>query len=139
MKSGGDGWESNPPRTPQQRPANSFEDRVSDIRCRPPTSAPDRNRAPGFRRRSLTVANVRQNGCQLGCQNLCFRPTHGPEPCRWRLLEYPVGSAGVRLNSNSGALVSFRVLLDPLSAGNLCPVCAPTCASNDGGPATTSI
>src|SRR2546430_6499584 len=23
---GGDGWESNPPRTPQQRPANSFED-----------------------------------------------------------------------------------------------------------------
>src|SRR5713101_1104842 len=26
-KNGGDGWESNPPRTPQQRPANSFEDR----------------------------------------------------------------------------------------------------------------
>jgi hypothetical protein len=26
-KSGGDGWESNPPRTPQQRPANGFEDR----------------------------------------------------------------------------------------------------------------
>src|SRR5205807_4899032 len=50
---GGDGWESNPPRTPQQRPANGFEDRVSDIRCRPPTSAPDRNRAPGFRGRSL--------------------------------------------------------------------------------------
>ena len=24
---GGDGWESNPPRTPQQRPANGFEDR----------------------------------------------------------------------------------------------------------------
>ncbi len=60
---------------------DGFEDRVSDIRCRPPTSAPDRNRAPGFRRRSLTVANVRQNGCQLGCQNLCFRPTHGPELC----------------------------------------------------------
>ena len=27
MKSGGDGWESNPPRTPQQRPADGFEDR----------------------------------------------------------------------------------------------------------------
>ncbi len=26
-KFGGDGWESNPPRTPQQRPANGFEDR----------------------------------------------------------------------------------------------------------------
>ena len=26
-KAGGDGWESNPPRTPQQRPANGFEDR----------------------------------------------------------------------------------------------------------------
>jgi len=25
-KIGGDGWESNPPRTPQQRPANGFED-----------------------------------------------------------------------------------------------------------------
>ncbi len=28
---GGDGWESNPPRTPQQRPANGFEDRVSIV------------------------------------------------------------------------------------------------------------
>jgi len=28
-KSGGDGWESNPPGTPQQRPADGFEDRVS--------------------------------------------------------------------------------------------------------------
>ena len=27
---GGDGWESNPPRTPQQRPANDFEDRRVD-------------------------------------------------------------------------------------------------------------
>ena len=26
-KTGGDGWESNPPRTPQQRPADGFEDR----------------------------------------------------------------------------------------------------------------
>ena len=27
-RNGGDGWESNPPRTPQQRPADGFEDRV---------------------------------------------------------------------------------------------------------------
>src|SRR5438876_4490040 len=26
-ETGGDGWESNPPRTPQQRPADGFEDR----------------------------------------------------------------------------------------------------------------
>src|SRR5882672_10275501 len=26
-RNGGDGWESNPPRTPQQRPATGFEDR----------------------------------------------------------------------------------------------------------------
>jgi len=38
-KSGGDGWESNPPRTPQQRPANGFEDRRSAIRRRPSKSA----------------------------------------------------------------------------------------------------
>ena len=30
-KTGEDGWESNPPRTPQQRPADGFEDRGSDI------------------------------------------------------------------------------------------------------------
>jgi hypothetical protein len=34
-KSGGDGWESNPPRTPQQRPANGFEDRGSAVRLCP--------------------------------------------------------------------------------------------------------
>jgi len=46
---------------------------------------------------------------------------HGPEPCRRRVLEYPVGSADVRLNSSCRALVSLRVLLDPPGAGNLCP------------------
>src|SRR6266550_9313254 len=40
---GGDGWESNPPRTPQQRPANGFEDRGSDLHAGPPTSAQDAN------------------------------------------------------------------------------------------------
>jgi hypothetical protein len=36
---GGDGWESNPPRTPQQRPADSFEDRGPGIHRRPPACA----------------------------------------------------------------------------------------------------
>src|SRR6202158_4984196 len=40
-KSGGDGWESNPPRTPQQRPANGFEDRG---RHQPPIIPSARNR-----------------------------------------------------------------------------------------------
>jgi hypothetical protein len=61
-----------------------------------------------------------------------------PAPCRWRVLEYPVGSADVRLNSNCHAFVSFRVLLDPPGAGNLCPGCAPARTSRDGRPATTS-
>jgi hypothetical protein len=39
-KSGGDGWESNPPRTLQQRPANGFEDRSLGIPERPLTSVP---------------------------------------------------------------------------------------------------
>jgi hypothetical protein len=34
-ESGGDGWESSPPRTPQQRPANGFEDRGPGVRHRP--------------------------------------------------------------------------------------------------------
>src|ERR1700674_2563081 len=38
---GGDGWESNPPRTPQQRPANGFEDRG---RHQPPIIPSARNR-----------------------------------------------------------------------------------------------
>src|SRR5207248_11126660 len=82
-----------------------FEDRVSDIGCRPPTSAPDRNRAPGFRRRSLTVANVRQNGCQLGCQDHCLLPTHGPEPYVGRVPVCPAGSSSVLMCSISRAVV----------------------------------
>jgi hypothetical protein len=38
-ENGGDGWESNPPRTPQQRPANGFEDRGTSVRGRPPRLA----------------------------------------------------------------------------------------------------
>jgi hypothetical protein len=67
-KFGGDGWESNPPRTPQQRPADGFEDRVSDIRRRPRRCVQDRNSEAAVRRRALKVADVRQNGCQLGCR-----------------------------------------------------------------------
>ncbi len=33
LRGGGDGWESNPPRTPQQRPANGFEDRGPNARA----------------------------------------------------------------------------------------------------------
>src|SRR5437879_7097791 len=54
---GGDGWESNPPRTPPQRPANGFEDRVSDIHERPATSVIDQETAA---RDPLTFAN----GCR---------------------------------------------------------------------------
>ena len=35
LRNGGDGWESNPPRTPQQRPANGFEDREASVWERP--------------------------------------------------------------------------------------------------------
>jgi len=50
-KCGGDGWESNPPRTPQQRPANSFETAV----WRPSLSADVRDR---FESRAGYYANV---------------------------------------------------------------------------------
>src|SRR5712691_716528 len=39
-------------------------------------SAQDEEATARIRRRSLTVANVRQNGCQLGCQDLCLLRTH---------------------------------------------------------------
>jgi hypothetical protein len=61
---------------------------------------------------------------------------HGPEPCRWRVLEYPFGSADVRLNSNCPSSVSVRVLLERSGSGNLCPVCAPARASKRVGEVT---
>src|SRR5712692_3824287 len=57
--SGGDGWESNPPRTPQQRPANGFEDRGSVVRRRPNRSAADRSRASRFQDDPSLPASVR--------------------------------------------------------------------------------
>jgi len=77
---GGDGWESNPPRTPQQCPADGFEDRVSDSRQCPAMSTQDQGVRSWDPLPPLTVANVRQNGCQLGCLDLCRLQTHGPEP-----------------------------------------------------------
>jgi hypothetical protein len=43
---------------------------------------------------------------------------HGPEPCRWRVLYCPAGSARVRLNSNAAALVSLCDLMAPSVSGN---------------------
>src|ERR1035437_6221887 len=37
---GGDGWESNPPRTPQQRPANGFEDPCGRVEYRTGPNGP---------------------------------------------------------------------------------------------------
>src|SRR6266849_2401257 len=45
-KTGGDGWESNPPRTPQQRPANGFEDRGLRVRKGPLRSVRDQSGRP---------------------------------------------------------------------------------------------
>jgi hypothetical protein len=106
-ESGGDGWESNPPRTPQQRPADGFEDRGSDVRHCPAMSTQDENSEAGIRWRSLVVAQVRQNGCQVGCHNLCCTATHGPEPCRCRVLRCPTDSHVVLANTKSTWLVSF--------------------------------
>ena len=63
---------------------------------------------------------------------------HGPEPCWLCVPEYPVGSACARLNSHCRAFVSVCVLPEPSDSRNLCPVCAPSGAPKDGGPATTS-
>jgi hypothetical protein len=68
-----------------------------------------------------------------GARDLTPGP-HGPEPCWWCVLQCPGGSADARLNSICRALVSVRVLLDPPSAGNPCPGCAPSGASKGEDP-----
>src|SRR2546422_2937744 len=55
---GGDGWESNPPRTPQQRPANGFEDRGPTVRKCPSTSDGVRSLARTFHDHPPTSAVV---------------------------------------------------------------------------------
>src|SRR6266852_2988526 len=66
-RSGGDGWESNPPRTPQQRPANGFEDRGPRVHISPWASAQVRFSATAVRGRPLSSVVVRALGCLLGC------------------------------------------------------------------------
>jgi len=82
---GGDGWESNPPRTPQQRPANGFEDRGSVIRQRPATSAQAEESRARIHSRSLTVARVRQVGCQFGCHGTSASSDVRSRPCPGRV------------------------------------------------------
>src|SRR2546427_6147259 len=65
---GGDGWESNPPRTPQQRPANGFEDRGASVPNRPPTNAAVRLSVSIVSDRPPASTEVRRLGCHLGCQ-----------------------------------------------------------------------
>jgi hypothetical protein len=67
LKLGEDGWESNPHRTPQQRPANGFEDRGSCVHDRPPRSAGVRSPARTFHDHPPAFAVVRRVGCHLGC------------------------------------------------------------------------
>jgi hypothetical protein len=59
QKFGGDGWESNHPRTPQQRPANGFEDRGTAMYRRLETSAAVRSRAFRFQDCPRLSAGVR--------------------------------------------------------------------------------
>ena len=67
-RSGGDGWESNPPRTPQQRPANGFEDRGPCLRGRLLASTHVRSWRLAVRQRPQPSMVVRQLGCHFGCQ-----------------------------------------------------------------------
>ena len=50
---------------------------------------------------------------------------HGPEPSRWRVLQYPGGSSSVRAYLIAVCFVSFQVLQEPPGSGILCPGCAP--------------
>jgi len=62
-----------------------FEDRVSNVRQGPATSAQDEKSTPTIRRRTPTVANVRRNGCQLDCQGYSRRSSRlGPRFCNRR-------------------------------------------------------
>src|SRR2546422_5225178 len=67
-EAGGDGWESNPPRTPQQRPANGFEDRGLCVRNCLPRCVQVRLFKSRFRARTRSSAEVHEVGCQLDCQ-----------------------------------------------------------------------
>src|SRR5579864_8511842 len=64
-KFGGDGWESNPPRTRHRRPANGFEDRGPVVHNRPQPCLQVRIEWSPVRQRPLSSATVRQLGCFL--------------------------------------------------------------------------
>src|SRR5712691_467949 len=95
--SGGDGWESNPPRTPQQRPANGFEDRGAAIHLGPWKSGEVRSRAFRFQDRPPVSALVRRVGCLLGCQ-----PTHTPGTSNPKVQRRPLGVLLADLGSRRG-------------------------------------
>src|SRR5438445_11117077 len=65
-ENGGDGWESNPPRTPQQRPTNSFEDCGQAVPTSPPVSARVQLGAVAIHDRPPSCAIVHRLGCLLG-------------------------------------------------------------------------
>src|SRR5712692_7350371 len=85
--SGGDGWESNPPRTPQQRPADGFEDRGASVHNRPLASALVQPSTSAIPDRPPSSAVIRRLGCLLGCQRPprtwgLFNPkVQGSTPC----------------------------------------------------------
>ncbi len=112
------GWMGiEPTQDASQRPANGFEDRGSSVRQCPAMSAQDEESRLGIRGRSRAFANVQQNGCQLGCQNLCWLGTHGPEPAQRCVLPYPGGSFRVLLYSIAELVVSSRVRPCPPGSG----------------------
>src|ERR1700674_4813246 len=71
---GGDGWESNPPRTPQQRPANGFEDPCGRVEYRTGPKGPLTQRSINRLGSSLIVFSepghvTSPNECaQSGCR-----------------------------------------------------------------------
>src|SRR5712692_10388235 len=83
---GGHGWGSNPARTPQQRPANGFQDRRASLCSSPPTSAQAHSSGATIRHRPLASVFIRRLGCHLGCQRMNQRTanldsrSHYPSP-----------------------------------------------------------
>src|ERR1700687_749181 len=64
---GGDGWESNPPRTPHQRPANGFEDRGPAVHNCPHAGAAVRTKESVVRDGPPSSIEIHRLGCHLCC------------------------------------------------------------------------
>src|SRR5260221_13739329 len=73
-KSGGDGWESNPPRTPQQRPANGFEDRGTSVCSCPLTFARVYWQPSELHKCPRAFPLICHLGCLLGCRRSFVGP-----------------------------------------------------------------